>query len=815
MRKKAETVNEIQFSDIFDLKDIQSIQDLFADATGVASIITRPDGTPITNPSNFCRLCNEIIRKTDVGLTNCFKSDAEIGRPNPSGPVIQPCLSGGLWDAGASIIVGGKHIANWLIGQVKNEELDHQQMVQYAKEIGADQEDFINALKEVPVMSKKKLEKVAQMLFAFVNEISSKAYQNSQLTQSILERKRAEEELTQEQYLVNTLLNNLPDHIYFKDLESRFIRINKSHAQSLGLTDPEQAVGKTDLDFHTPEHARMAYNDEQTIIQTGQPLTKEEKLIHANSPDSWVYATKLPMRDKEGNIIGTFGISRDITKRKLAEEVMRESEEHYSTLFNKALDGICLADEETGLIIDCNQAMASLVGRERVELIGKSQTILHPPKNNNVTFSPEFEQHLADEEGKSLETQIITSTGIIREVEIKANHFSIHGRKTMQGVFRDITERKRAEESLAQEQYMMRTLMDNLPDHIYFKDRESHFIRINDSHAKSLGLTNPDQAVGKTDLDFHTPEHARMAYNDEQTIIQTGQSLTKEERLVHANSPDSWVYATKLPIRNKEGNIIGTFGISRDITDRKKVEEEIKLKNELLQTINAEKDKFFSILAHDLKGPLSAFLGTTQILTEKIQSMTLEEIKEITVSMKESATNIFGLLENLLEWSILKRGMMDFNPEKINVKQKTSASIEVLKESARKKEIKINYSIPNDLEIYADSHIFETVIRNLVSNAIKFTHVGGKVNVAADCKSDHSIEVKISDSGIGMTLELKNKLFLLNEKTSKPGTEGELSTGLGLLLVKEFIEKHGGKIWVDSEVGKGSTFSFTIPDRSK
>ncbi|MFA5820086.1 MAG: PocR ligand-binding domain-containing protein [Bacteroidales bacterium] len=112
MQKKAETVNEIQFSDIFDLKEIQRIQDFFADATGVASIIIRPDGTPITNPSNFCRLCNEIIRKTDIGLTNCIKSDAEIGRPNPSGPVIQPCLSGCLWDAGVSIIVGGKH---WLI----------------------------------------------------------------------------------------------------------------------------------------------------------------------------------------------------------------------------------------------------------------------------------------------------------------------------------------------------------------------------------------------------------------------------------------------------------------------------------------------------------------------------------------------------------------------------------------------------------------------------------------------------------------------------------------------------------------------------
>src|SRR5450759_59302 len=327
MQKKTETVDEIQFSDIFDLNDIQRIQDLFSDATGVASIITHPDGTPITHPSNFCRLCNEIIRKTNTGLTNCFKSDAEIGRPSPSGPIIQPCLSGGLWDAGASIIVGGKHIANWLIGQVKNEELDPQKMLQYAKEIGSDQDDFMNALEEVPVMSKEKFEKVAQMLFAFASEISLKAYQNSQLLQSVHERMKAEEKLTQEQYLNNTLLDNLPDHVYFKDRESRFIRINKSLALSFGLDDPSKAEGKTDFDFFTKEHAQQAYDDEQIIIRTGQPMNMEERETWTDRQDTWAYTTKVTLRDNEGRIIGTFGISRDITDRKLAEEEIRRKNE--------------------------------------------------------------------------------------------------------------------------------------------------------------------------------------------------------------------------------------------------------------------------------------------------------------------------------------------------------------------------------------------------------------------------------------------------------------------------------------------------------
>jgi PAS domain S-box-containing protein len=352
--------------------------------------------------------------------------------------------------------------------------------------------------------------------------------------------------------------------------------------------------------------------------------------------------------------------------------------------------------------------------------------------------------------------------------------------------------------------------MDNLPDHIYFKDHESHFLRVNKALAQFLGLNDPAQAIKKTDFDFFTGEHAQQAYEDEQKIIRTGQLLSTEEKETHHDRPDTWVSTIKLPLSDKDGNIIGTFGISRDITKNKLAEEEIKLKNELLQIINSEKDKFFSILAHDLRGPLSAFVSATQIIAEEIQTMGIEEIKEITLSMKTSATNIYSLLENLLEWSRLRRGVMDFIPEKINLKKKIEECVAVLSESARKKGIEILISIPEVIDVLADSLMFDTVIRNLISNAIKFTPVGGKVTLTAGYIEDHIVEIKISDSGIGMTPELKDKLFLLNEKTSRKGTEGEPSTGLGLLLCKEFIEKYNGKIRVESEVGKGSTFSFTI-----
>jgi ligand-binding sensor protein len=165
-------MEHIDLTSIIDIKDLQRIQDLFSDATGVASIITTTEGIPVTQPSNFCILCSDIIRKTEKGLINCMISDAELGKQSLKGPRIQPCLSGGLWDAGVSINVNGTHIANWLIGQVQNEAQDVDSMMDYADKIGANHDEFLKALKKVPVMSKEQFGKIANMLYVFVNEFS-------------------------------------------------------------------------------------------------------------------------------------------------------------------------------------------------------------------------------------------------------------------------------------------------------------------------------------------------------------------------------------------------------------------------------------------------------------------------------------------------------------------------------------------------------------------------------------------------------------------------------------------------------------------
>jgi len=224
-----EPESSARFIDLFDIEEIQNLQDLFADVHGVASIITYPDGTPITRPSQFTRLCIDIIRKTNQGCQNCFKSDAAIGRYNPEGPVVQRCLSGGLWDAGASITVGHKHIANWLIGQVRNEALDAEQLMRYADEIGAKREEFLEALNEVPVMSFEQFNKVAKMLFVFANQLSEKAHSNLQLKIQIAEQEKATVLLKESEERYRTLFELSNDAIFLVDISTgNYLDANKS-----------------------------------------------------------------------------------------------------------------------------------------------------------------------------------------------------------------------------------------------------------------------------------------------------------------------------------------------------------------------------------------------------------------------------------------------------------------------------------------------------------------------------------------------------------------------------------------------------------
>ena len=253
------------------------------------------------------------------------------------------------------------------------------------------------------------------------------------------------------------------------------------------------------------------------------------------------------------------------------------------------------------------------------------------------------------------------------------------------------------------------------------------------------------------------------------------------------------------------------FASVRDITERESKNLEIKYKTEELQKINSEKDKFFSIISHDLRAPFNGFLGLTEILSEEASQLSPGEIHSLARMLNDSAKNLYSLLGNLLEWSQMQRGLVTFAPESFLLSGKITGSISNILDSARKKEIDVIINIQPGLCVIADARMFESTIRNLCSNALKFTHKGGHVTIKAYSVSNILAEVSIQDDGIGMTQEMISNLFSLTKMTNRKGTDNEPSSGLGLILCRDFIVKHGSELHIESEPGVGTTFRFELP----
>ncbi len=242
----------------------------------------------------------------------------------------------------------------------------------------------------------------------------------------------------------------------------------------------------------------------------------------------------------------------------------------------------------------------------------------------------------------------------------------------------------------------------------------------------------------------------------------------------------------------------------------KESRDTIKKQNKLLKELNATKDKFFRIIAHDLKSAFNQLLGFSSLLFESSDKSVSDEVRELSFLLNKSAKNTFKLLENLLSWARFQSGHIKFEPEELSVSILVKDSIVLLREGAENKGVNLKVEVPEDYIIRADKNMVNTVIRNLVTNAIKFTKENGQVTVKAEKRKDSTI-ISVIDTGIGISEQTLSKLFKLEFQDSIPGTNDEKGTGLGLIICKEFIERHKGTIRVESEVGKGSTFSFCIP----
>lgn len=357
-------------------------------------------------------------------------------------------------------------------------------------------------------------------------------------------------------------------------------------------------------------------------------------------------------------------------------------------------------------------------------------------------------------------------------------------------------------------------LAENVKDVIFTLDINLNYTYISPS-VKHLRGYEPHELIGKSIFQTVPPEsYKRVRKKFMEEIEMTKKDRHKalmnnvmEFELLHKDGRSIWVEVKLSLIFDSNNNLTGILGVTRDINERKQAEKELLKKNKELKSAIAQKDKFFSILAHDLKSPFGHILNFTNLLTEEYESFPEKKRRLFIELINKSSKQIYLLLENLLDWSRSQGGKIEFFPQKINLNKIVTEVLELLSNSANTKKIKLDKNIPEKLMIKADEYMLKTILRNLIGNAIKFTDKQGNVTVGATV-SNTDVIISVADNGVGMNAESLNSFFSLNNVSTKDGTEGEKGTGLGLLLCKDFIDIHGGKIWVESKEGEGSVFRF-------
>jgi PAS domain S-box-containing protein len=685
------------------------------------------------------------------------------------------------------------------------------------------------------------------------------------------ERKRAEEALAEEHNLLRTLIDNLPDYIYVKDTEGRFVIGNTAVVRQMGLTDLDELIGKSDFDFFPQELAERYYAEEQAIIQSGQALYDcEGPTIDTSKGEKnrWISMTKVPLRDAQGEMAGFVGLGRDITERKRAEEKIEHLNLVLRAIRNvnqlitrerdrgRLLQGACetlietrgyhsawiaLLDESGGLVTTAEAGLGEdflpLVERlTRGELTDCGRRAL---KQSGGVVTEDPSSTCADcplssmYDGRGAVTIRLEYGGKVYGLLSVSIPRDLAADEEEQALFEEVAgdigfalhkieleeERKRAVEALRDEKALVDALMDNIPDSIYFKDRQCRLIRINRKMMRDLNLDDMSQAVGKTDVDLFGEEFGQKTLAEDQRIMTTGEpiiGLIESRQLEDGQS--NWTSTTKVALRDASGQIVGVVGITREINELMRAREALKQYSERLeemveertkelreaqeQLVRQEKLAVLGQLAggvgHELRNPLGAIKSAAYFLNMALEEPDPEVKETLEILEKEVATS-----ENVIS------SLLDFARAKPPTRRRVDTN-EVIQEALSRVTVPENVEVVSQLDgrlpaILADPDQLGQVFGNIILNAVQAMPEGGQLTIKSEVPSAEWVAVSFTDTGAGIPEENLDKLFEPLFTTKAKGI------GLGLAVTKTLVEGHGGSIEVESEVGVGTTFMVRLP----
>lgn len=651
------------------------------------------------------------------------------------------------------------------------------------------------------------------------------------------------------------LLSHVGQAVIATNLNGNVIYWNKAAEEIYGWSSDE-AMGQNIVEL-TPidlkkEHAKEIMKD----LSEGKSWSGEFLVKRKDGSIFPAYLTDAPILDSDGKLTDIIGISSDITERKRTEierKVMYDITRSATTtdnidellkLIHRSLSKVIYAencfvalhDENTGLFNfpffkdkhDPNPEMAPLDKSCTSYVFRTGKSLLLSQK----LFDRLVEQHEVELIGTNspswigvpLKGHFNTIGVLVLQHYEKENVYTEGDIMFLEAVGREIAyviERKLTEEQIQKGNEQFKMVWNGSIDGMRIMDENGTIILVNEAFCNMIGLTRNQLEGSHFSVLFNKTINETSDLNEKNSKVDIYKLRFWENKIEpkferELNLWDGrkvWFEVTNSYMEIAEGKSV-LLSIFRDITERKQAESIIQQQNNRLHELNASKDKFFSIIAHDLKSPFNGLINLTALMADTTEKISLDEFAQYSKMLNKAARNIYILLNNLLEWAQVQRGTIQFTPTEFDLSKLVSRGIDTISQRAMQKQIEIISEIHNSLKVYADEKMIDTIIRNLLSNAVKFTRTGGKVRVKSKRFDDSTIQVSIEDNGVGISEDVIKKLFRIDQKVGTLGTEGEPSTGLGLLLCKEFVEMHEQKIWAESKKERGSTFCFTVQEEN-
>jgi len=634
------------------------------------------------------------------------------------------------------------------------------------------------------------------------------------LERSVAGHEQTESALRQAEAKYRSIFENVVEGIFQTTPEGAYLSANPMLANIYGYETPSElinAVSDITQQLYVDPNRRTEFV--RLMVEKGEVSRFESQIYRKDGSVIWISENARAVRDPGGRVVYYEGTVEDITERKRAESALRESELLYHSLVECLPQNIFRKDRE-GRFTFVNGLFCQTMGRGSDEILGRTDFDFFPPE-----LATKYQQ----DDQRVMQTLAVMDT-IEEHVLPGGGRIYVHVLKTplrdlqgtvigVQGIFSDVTERKRIEEALAYERDLLQTLLDTVPDAIYFKDAQSRFLRCSRALAAKFGLTDAAPLIGKTDFDFFAEEHARAAFEDEQRILRTGDPMvgvTEKETLPGGGV--NWVLTSKLPVRDKTGAIIGTFGVSKDITDLIAAEHELAQARDAALESTRLKSEFLANMSHEIRTPMNAIIGMTGLLLDT--DLTSDQ-RDFAETVRNSADALLNIINDILDFSKIEAGRMSLEAIDFDVREAVEGAVELLAESAHAKTVELISSVQEDMPncVRGDPGRFRQVLTNLVGNAVKFTQQG-EVLVSATVAEDEGgmvmVRCEVRDTGIGIGPEAQGRIFRAFSQADGSTTRKYGGTGLGLAISKQIVELMGGQIGVESEAGVGSKFWFTV-----